>query len=121
MFVNEEPIDVVIMDPAGQERYMELTKNYFQTLDAIVLVFDMTKASSFEGVLRWFRQITEAKDCPILIVGNKADKITEIILSPEEINEISNYCMVPVYQASAYKGTGVDDCFMAIIQMAYTR
>jgi GTPase SAR1 family protein len=29
VFVNEEPVDVVIWDPAGQERFMELTKNYF--------------------------------------------------------------------------------------------
>ena len=87
----------------------------------MVLVFDMTSANSFEGVLKWFKQIREAKDCPVILVGNKCDKTAEVILSGDEIMEISNYCQVPCYQVSARTGQGVDDAFMSIIQMGYSR
>ena len=29
VYVNDEPVDVKISDPAGQERFAVLTKNYF--------------------------------------------------------------------------------------------
>ncbi len=51
----DEPVDVVLWDPAGQEHYRQITKNYFNQVEAIVLVFDMTEADTFEGVLRWFK------------------------------------------------------------------
>lgn len=94
---------------------MEITKNYFNQLDAIVLVFDMTSGTSFEGVLRWYKQIKEAKECPLIIVGNKADVEEQIILTNEELKEVSDFCMVPCYKVSALTGTSVDDAFMSII------
>lgn len=42
VMIHDEPIDIVMWDPAGQERYQQITKNYFNQVDAIVLVFDMT-------------------------------------------------------------------------------
>ncbi len=71
--IQDEPVDVVLWDPAGQEHYRQITKNYFNQVEAIVLVFDMTAADTFEGVLRWFKQIRDCKDCPIIILGNKCD------------------------------------------------
>ncbi len=53
--IMDEPVDVVLWDPAGQEHYRQITKNYFNQVEAIVLVFDMTEADTFEGVLRWFK------------------------------------------------------------------
>ena len=44
-----------------------MTKNYFNSLDAVILVFDMTNGKSFEGVLRWFKQIKEAKEIPLIL------------------------------------------------------
>ena len=84
-------------------------------------MFDLTKSASFEGVLRWFKQITEAKDCPIIIVGNKYDLKSMIILSDDEMREIADYCKVPCFQASAETSEGVDEAFMSMIQMSYAR
>ena len=44
MNILGELIDVVLWDPAGQEHYREITRNYFNNIDAIMLVFDMTSA-----------------------------------------------------------------------------
>ena len=49
-----EPIVCVMWELAGQEQFTSITKNFFNKVDAIVLVFDMTQADTFEGVLRWF-------------------------------------------------------------------
>ena len=45
----------------------------------------------------------------------------QIILSTAEMIEISEFCKVPCYEVSAMTGSGVDDAFMSIIQLAYTK
>ena len=52
-------------------------------------MFDMTDASSFEGVLRWYKQIRDCKDCPIIIVGNQCDRKAEVCITDNELQEVS--------------------------------
>ena len=40
--INDEPIKIVLWDPAGQENFSSLTKNYLKNLAAVILCFDMT-------------------------------------------------------------------------------
>ena len=59
-----------------------------------MLVFDMTDAHTFEGVLRWFKQIREYKkeDCPIIILGNKCDLDDIVRISDKDLEEVSHVC-----------------------------
>lgn len=113
--IFDEPIDVIMWDPAGQEHYRQITKNYFNQVDAIVLVFDMTAADTFEGVLRWYRQIRDCKDCPIVIVGNKCDLEETTCITQSELQEVSQMCSIETFQTSAVSGFNVDQCFFTII------
>ena len=90
--VHNEPIDVVMWDPAGQVHLGTMTKTYFNQVDAIVLVFDMTEADTFEGVLRWFKQIQEVKECPIIILGNKSDLKDQLNVTDEDLEEVAQQC-----------------------------
>jgi GTPase SAR1 family protein len=51
---NNMTVKVNIWDPAGQDRFEALTKNYIQNIDAILLVFDMTDKGSLDSVLKWY-------------------------------------------------------------------
>ena len=74
MEINDEPLKIVLWDPAGQENFSTLTKNYVKNLAAVIVVFDMTREQSLIDAMRWLKNIKEIKDCPIICVGNKADK-----------------------------------------------
>ena len=64
-------------------------------MDAIVLVFDLTQADSYEGVLRWFKQIRQAREnCPIIILGNKSDDEEGACITESELDEVSHLCQV---------------------------
>ena len=75
MEIKDKPIKVTLWDPAGQEAYHNITKNYLQKLDAAVVVFDMTNEQSLIDAMRWLKNINEVHKCPTIIVGNKSDKI----------------------------------------------
>ena len=48
-----------IWDTAGQERYMAINKNIFQKVQGIIIMYDLTKRSSFENLDRWFNLVSQ--------------------------------------------------------------
>jgi len=62
-------------DTAGQETYKSVTRSYFRGASGALLVFDLTRKSTFQHVTDWLndlRQIAEP-DIVVVLVGNKAD------------------------------------------------
>ena len=51
---------IQIFDTCGQERYRGIAKNYLNNVDAILLFYDVTSRSSFEGLKYWVNKIKEA-------------------------------------------------------------
>ena len=73
--VGNSSIKAQIWDTAGQERFKSLTNLYYKGATGAIVVYDITRESSFENVDKW---ITELKniadpDISILLVGNKSD------------------------------------------------
>lgn len=64
-----------LWDTAGQETYKSVTRSYFRGASGALLVFDLTRRSTFQHVTDWLndlRQIAEP-DIVVVLVGNKAD------------------------------------------------
>ena len=119
--IDGEPFNIKFGDTAGQERFNNLTNNYFQMHDALVVVFDMTDANSLDGGMRWIKQIKDVKDMPLIMVGNKAELEQYRILSDQHFEAIHESTQIPCIQTSAYTGQLVEDAFTLIIQLAYTK
>ena len=47
--MGEAEITVCIWDTAGQEKFLSLTKNYFQKADGVIVVFDLTDKITFDS------------------------------------------------------------------------
>lgn len=64
-----------LWDTAGQETYKSITRSYFRGASGALLVFDITRRSTFDHATEWLtdlRQIAE-KDIVVVLVGNKFD------------------------------------------------
>ncbi|KAK4235609.1 P-loop containing nucleoside triphosphate hydrolase protein [Achaetomium macrosporum] len=64
-----------LWDTAGQETYKSVTRSYFRGASGALLVFDLTRKSTFQHAIDWLndlRQIAEP-DIVVVLVGNKAD------------------------------------------------
>ena len=72
---NGRRIKLQIWDTAGQERFRGLARQYYKGVDAVVLVYDVTEAKTFVGVIAWLDELakfaSEQKEIFQILVGNK--------------------------------------------------
>ena len=76
-------------DTAGCERFRSITRSYYRGVTAIILVFDLSRRSTFVSLLNWRKEIEQnaESDVPVLLVGAKSDK--EIKVDNDEIRSFA--------------------------------
>lgn len=74
---NGSEVVVQIWDTAGQEKYKAMTMSHYKGASAAILVFDLTKDSTFKNTMNWISefQTNAPKNAKILLVGNKLDLV----------------------------------------------
>jgi len=108
---SKKKVKINLWDTAGQERYMSINKLYFQKIQGIILMYDITQRSSFERLPKWVQLINETTfNIPIVLIGNKIDDEEENrIVSTEEGKDFANQNGYLFYEASALSGKNVND------------
>ena len=120
-----------LWDTAGQETYKSITRSYFRGASGALLVFDLSRRSSFDSVTGWLedlRQIAE-EGIVVILVGNKADLAsqstgidggTKRAVSKEEAED---WCrregIVRYVETSAKSGEGVEQAFLQVAERIY--
>jgi small GTP-binding protein len=68
-------VKLSIWDTAGQERFRGLSSAYYKKARCVVVVFDITKKSSFDKIDFWRDEISSYADEGVLVIliGNKID------------------------------------------------
>lgn len=75
-------VQVQIWDTAGQDRFREPALVYYRGAVGIILVYDVSEPQSFQNLDYWIKRVQEhvEKDAEIILIGNKIDKINEILV-----------------------------------------
>lgn len=73
--IDSKTIKAQIWDTAGQERYRAITSAYYRGAVGALLVYDISKQSSFDNIERWLNELNDHSDAAItvMLVGNKSD------------------------------------------------
>ena len=69
-------VRITLWDTAGQERFKTITQPYYRGAMGVILVYDVTRRSSFLSLERWLSEAysyISSSDCVTMLVGNKAD------------------------------------------------
>eukprot|EP00698_Gefionella_okellyi_P009253 TRINITY_DN2339_c0_g1_i2.p1 TRINITY_DN2339_c0_g1~~TRINITY_DN2339_c0_g1_i2.p1 ORF type:complete len:349 (-),score=23.79 TRINITY_DN2339_c0_g1_i2:233-1216(-) len=104
-----------LWDTAGQPRFRQITKSYYRTVQGIILVFDVTNRSSFEGVAAWFEEICgSAPDAVKLLVGTKSDS-AERVVSFEQATGLARELKVPYLDVSSKTNDNVETAFFKVV------
>ena len=114
-----------IWDSAGQERYKAIVAGHYRRAAGALIVYDVTKKSTFEHVTNWLKNINEMaeKNCITYLVGNKIDlldnnkNIREV--SIEEAQKYAKENGLRFYEASALTSERINDCFEDLLQEIY--
>ena len=71
--------EVQLWDTAGQERFRSITTSYYKSSQGLILMYDITKRESFEGVENWIQNVNDSlgdnNDYLIVLLGNKVDLV----------------------------------------------
>ncbi len=124
--IGDKNIKFEIWDTAGQERFANLTPLYYRNAQAALVVYDVTKPSSFIKARHWVKELHEqaSKNIVIALVGNKFD----LILDTESGEEIEGARKVSIdegktlaeeenllfFETSAKTGLNVNKVFTTI-------
>jgi len=109
-------VSLMIWDVAGQPQFYMLHRPYFNGADGMMLVYDVTRSSSFSNVNNWYSTAVKygLSGIPRILIGNKIDLKDEkkIILPMAE--HLSQKLNAPFFETSALTGEKVSEIFHKI-------
>lgn len=116
-----------IWDTAGQERYRAITSSHYRRAVGALLVYDVTRMSSFQSCLKWLEELraNAEPDVVIFLVGNKVD-LTEDdpscrqVLHDNAADFAKQQCLL-FEEASAVTSHNVRLVFERLAQEVYNR
>ena len=122
---NGRKIRLSIIDPAGQEKYNSLNKNYVKNVDGVLFVFDLSNKKTFFNIKKWLDFFNEnnssLKMIPKYLIGNKIDLPREVNSDMVDIileeNKELNYKET---SAKDDKDNQINELFQEIGEQLYT-
>lgn len=107
-----------IWDTAGQERFRTITQSYYRSANGVIIVYDITKRSSFLSVAKWMEEVRRYSGSAVLValVGNKADAENLREVEFEEAEAMCQYMpeVLFVLEASAKENSNIEDAFLCL-------
>eukprot|EP00744_Colponema_vietnamica_P000980 GILI01001685.1.p1 GENE.GILI01001685.1~~GILI01001685.1.p1 ORF type:complete len:222 (-),score=54.50 GILI01001685.1:392-1003(-) len=116
-----------IWDTAGQERYRAITSAHYRRALGALLVYDVTKQSTFENCKRWMDELRAHAEpnIVIMLVGNKVDmvdKSSQARAVPYEVaKRFADANGLFFEESSAVSNVNVKDVFERLLQGIYER
>ena len=118
-------IKAQIWDSAGQERYKAIVAGHYRRAAGALIVYDVTKKSTFEHVVNWLNNVNEMaeKNCLTYLIGNKIDLLEQNENNREvSIEDAKNFAKkngLRFYETSALTSVKINDCFEDLLQEIY--
>ncbi|XP_061525365.1 ras-related protein Rab-38-like [Phycodurus eques] len=113
-----------LWDIAGQERYGNMTRVYYKEAVGALVVFDMTRISTFRAILKWKGDLdskvalSNGRPVPAVLLANKCDQ-RHLGLCPKlpKLENFSrDYGFVDWFETSAKDNTNIDAAIACLVK-----
>ena len=109
-----------IWDTCGSERFKSLTSSFIKTCVAFILVFDLTRRSTFQNIDHWIKIIKENTSPKFLIlIGNKSDLKEERNIDKEIILDYCEKNLFNYMEISAKNNLNIEKLFKEVAYQLY--
>ncbi|KAH9845792.1 Protein ras-2 [Teratosphaeria destructans] len=130
-----------VLDTAGQEEYTALRDQWIRDGEGFVLVYSISSRSSFTRIQKFHHQIQRVKEAasagsptypgsplsqtlgssilgpaPVMLVGNKCDRVTEREVSTQEGSALAKQLNCEFVEASAKNCVNVEKAFYDVVR-----
>ncbi len=116
-------IHIDFYDLSGDDVFVEVRNEFYDDVDAVFLVLDVTSQQSFENLSKWMDEIRSngvVRNDTLLLCANKVDLLPRLVLE-KQVLDFAKKHKLRCHHTSAAKGSGVDELFTSLFQAAYTR
>ena len=120
---NNNEIKVSLYDSAGQERFRSAALQYVKHVQGIIIVFDVTKRTSFDNIEHWLKTIDENFNHPNMILfGNKSDVKKELwTVTDDEIKIAAEKFKLHYFETSAKTKKNIHEGFSYLVNISYDK
>jgi len=114
--IDNYRVRLQVWDTAGQERFRAMAPMYYRKANAAILVFDVTKQSSFNDMKSWIEELQRNSEghLVICILGNKTDLEPLREVAARTASEYAETIGALLFETSALANVGIQDAFAAI-------
>jgi len=116
LVVDDQAIKFQIWDTAGQEKYHSLAPMYYRGASAAIVVYDITRATSFKTLQNWVTELRSLgpENIVIAIAGNKCDLDDKREVEKETARTYAEEINAIFVETSAKTGNNVQEMFTNI-------
>ncbi|XP_010927595.2 ras-related protein RABA5c [Elaeis guineensis] len=119
--IEGKEVKAQIWDTAGQERFRAVTSAYYRGAFGALVVYDISRRSTFDSVPRWLHELDTHSDTTVarMLVGNKCDLANIREVSVEEGKSLAEAEGLFFIETSALDSTNVKTAFEIVIKEIY--
>ncbi|XP_053985202.1 ras-related protein Rab-43 [Hylaeus volcanicus] len=115
VLIDNKKVKLQIWDTAGQERFRTITQSYYRSANGVIVVYDITKRSTFLSLQHWVEEVRRYTSSHVLLVlvGNKCDLESLREVEKGEADVLCQYLpeVLQVVETSAKENTNIDSVF----------
>ncbi len=113
--IEDTNIRFSIWDTGGLVSQISPTKDkIYNHADAALIIVDRTRPTNIKSIKKWYNDINNSvsKKIPIIIIGTKIDKTSDIKLREEDIKTLAKEYEIPFIPTSAKTGKNINRAFI---------
>lgn len=123
--LEHKKIKLQIRDTAGDKKLRRVTESFYSGADACLLVYDITKRSTFDNLPNWLKSIghVEGVDSErvIMLVANKTDLSDQREVTTEEGKQFADENKLLFIETSAKNAFNVKNAFHESAEKIYKK
>lgn len=104
------------MGYSRQERFRNITSQFYKDADGLVLIYDVTDKFSFERLNKWIEQIISSigsNEISMVLLGNKCEMEVRTV-TKEMGNQLAEKYKINYFETSYKTGQGINEAFYSL-------
>lgn len=102
-------------------RFRAITSSYYRGAMGALLVYDITRRSTFESLRKWLKELREfgGREMVVVLVGNKSDLTHSREVNLEDGKTLAQLEDLSFMETSAKENLNVEDAFLQMLNRIY--